>query len=60
MWHRPGSIVRLEEAGLLIVEDAQPHRLQPTRDIIVVSLGDARVVMGVINREDKTRFAKTM
>lgn len=60
VWHRPGTIVRLEIAGLLIVEDAQPHPLQPTRDILVVSLGRARVVMGVINRHGRSRFAETM
>ncbi len=60
LWHRPGTVVRLELPGLLIVEDAQPHQLQPTRDVIIVSLGDAQVVMGVINREGRLRFAKTM
>lgn len=60
VWHRPGTIRTLEIAGLLIVEDAQPHPLQPTRDIVVVSLGDARVVMGVINRQGRNRFAETM
>jgi hypothetical protein len=60
VWHLPGAIVRLEIAGLLIVEDAQPRALQPKRDIVVVSLGAARVVMGAINREGHTRFAKTM
>lgn len=59
-WHRPGEIVRLELPGLLIVEKAQPSARQPTRDIVVVSLGDARVVMGVINRKDRIRFAKSM
>ncbi len=60
VWYRPGTVVRLELPGLLIVEDAQPHQLQPTRDIIVVSLGDAQVVMGVINREGRRRFAEAM
>lgn len=60
VWHRPGTVARFEHPGLLIVEDAQPHQLQPTRDIIVVSLGDAQVVMGVINREGRHRFADTM
>ncbi|MET0219814.1 MAG: hypothetical protein ABW213_04070 [Tardiphaga sp.] len=60
LWHRPGNIRTLEIAGLLIVEDAQPRALQPTRDIVVVSLGDARVVMGVINRQGRNRYAETM
>jgi hypothetical protein len=45
-WHKGGS-VSLNEGGLLIVEDAQPRPHQKTRDIAVVSLGNARVVMGV-------------
>lgn len=60
LWHRPGNIRTLEIAGLLIVEDAQPRPTQPTRDVVVVSLGDARVVMGVINRQGRNRFAETM
>ncbi len=59
-WHRPGDIARIEMPGLLIVENAQPTLRQPTPDIVVVSLGDARVVMGVINREGRMRFAQTM
>jgi hypothetical protein len=60
LWHRPGTLKALEIAGLLVIEDAQPSALQPTRDIVVVSLGDARVVMGVINRQGRNRFAETM
>ena len=45
-WHKAGS-ASLNEGGLLIVEDAQPRPYQKTRDIAVVSLGNARVVMGV-------------
>jgi hypothetical protein len=33
VWHLPGTIVRQEIPGLLIVEDAQPRALQPMRDI---------------------------
>lgn len=47
-WHRPGEIERYEESGLLIVAQAQPRPNQPTRDIAVVSLGHARVVLGVV------------
>jgi hypothetical protein len=60
LWHRPGTVATFETGGLLIVEDAQPRALQPTRDIVVVSLGDARVVMGVIDRRGRNRFAETM
>ena len=50
-WHVAGS-VRKSEPGLLIIEDAQPRPYQRTRDIAVVSLGYARVVMGVEPKKD--------
>jgi len=59
-WHRPGHVHTYEPGGLLLIEDAQPRALQPTRDVVVVSLGGARVVMGVIDREGRHRFAETM
>src|SRR4051812_43907511 len=62
-WHGPGHLAT-HEGGLLIVERAQPHPRQRTRDIVVVSLGGARVVMGALNAPDRSigvaRFAKTM
>jgi hypothetical protein len=58
-WHRPGTVVRYELPGLLVVESAQPHPRQPTRDIVVVFLGHARVVMGVLDRS-RFRFAWSM
>jgi len=45
-WFRAGSL-RKNEPGLLVIEDAQPRQGQRTRDIIVISLGPTRVVMGV-------------
>jgi hypothetical protein len=60
VWHRPGHVAAHDAGGLLVVEDAQPHATQPTRDIVVVSLGDARVVMGVIDRHGRNRFAEAM
>lgn len=45
-WFRAGSL-RKNEPGLLVIEDAQPRQGQRTRDIIVISLGASRVVMGV-------------
>lgn len=60
LWHRPGHIATHDPGGLLVIEDAQPLARQPTRDIVVVSLGDARVVMGVIDRGSRNRFAETM
>ena len=62
-WHTAGRLAT-EEGGLLIVERAQPHPRQRTRDIVVVSLGGARVVMGALNPPDRSiglpRYAKTM
>ncbi len=45
-WWKAGR-VRESEPGLLRVEDAQPRPDQRTRDILVVSFGAARAVMGV-------------
>ncbi|MGO4715062.1 hypothetical protein [Bradyrhizobium sp. 2TAF24] len=45
-WWKAGKM-RLNEPGLLRIEDAQPRPDQRTRDIIVVSFGAARAVMGV-------------
>lgn len=45
-WFKAGGI-SVSEPGLLIVEDAQPKSYQKLRDIVVVSLGYARAVMGV-------------
>jgi hypothetical protein len=45
-WWKAGK-TRQSEPGLLWIEDAQPRPDQRTRDIIVVSLGTARAVMGV-------------
>jgi hypothetical protein len=45
-WVRAGRM-RIDEPGLLIIEQAQPKHGQPTRDIVVVSLGASRAVMGI-------------
>jgi len=45
-WFRAGG-VRVNEPGLLVIEEAQPRPGQRTRDIVVVSLGAVRCVMGV-------------
>jgi len=45
-WWKAGK-VRKNETGLLWIEEAQPRPNQRTRDIVVVSLGGARAVMGV-------------
>jgi hypothetical protein len=63
-WYEPGEITTLEDQGILIVEHAQPNLGQPTRDIIVVSLGSARAIMGVLNPPDTSigvpRYTETM
>lgn len=59
-WHRPGHVAAHDSGGLLVIEDAQPQPKQPTRDIVVVSLSDARVVMGVTDRLTRNRYAETM
>jgi hypothetical protein len=48
LWHRGGEIERYEPQGLLIVSRAQPKIRQPSRDVVVVSLFHARVVLGVL------------
>lgn len=45
-WFRAGDL-RINEPGLLVIEEAQPRQGQRTRDIVVVSLGATRCVMGV-------------
>ena len=63
-WYRPGHLVTLENHGLLIVERAQPQPRQRSRDVVVVSLGGARVIMGALNPPDRSigvpRYAETM
>lgn len=45
-WWKAGKL-RQNEPGLVRIEEAQPRPDQRTRDIIVVSFGSARAVMGV-------------
>jgi hypothetical protein len=45
-WFRAGAI-RINEPGLLVIEEAQPRPGQRTRDIVIVSLGATRCIMGV-------------
>jgi hypothetical protein len=63
-WHRPGDIERYEANGILILSRAQPKAGQPIREIVVLSLGHARVVVGVLPTAaidpDYPRFAETM
>jgi hypothetical protein len=63
-WHRPGHLLTQQGGGLLIVERAQPHPRQCSRDVVVVSLGGARVIMGALDPPDCSigvpRYAQTM
>lgn len=63
-WHHVGKVARHDEHGLLIVLQAQPKADQPTRDVVVVSVGSARIVLGVLpgtaSHNDFPRYAKTM
>jgi hypothetical protein len=45
-WLRAGRL-KIDEPGLLVIENAQPKPGQPTRDMVIVSLGHSRAVMGV-------------
>ncbi len=45
-WIRVGRL-RVDEPGLMIIDQAQPRHGQPTRDIVIVSLGGSRAVMGI-------------
>jgi len=45
-WWKAGKL-RQDEPGLLRIEDAQPRPDQRTRDVIVVSFGSSRAVMGI-------------
>jgi hypothetical protein len=45
VWWKAGKL-RQNEPGLLRIEEAQPRPDQRTRDIIVVSFGGSRAVMG--------------
>lgn len=61
-WLRAGKVIR-DEGGLLVLRDAQPSAGQPTRDIVIVSLGYARAIMGVFSKRDRPpyyRFALRM
>jgi hypothetical protein len=64
IWHRGGDVVRYEAQGILILSKAQPKLRQPARDIAIVCLFYARVVMGVLPTAfvdpNFPRYASTM
>jgi len=45
-WAHAGHI-RVDEPGLMVIEEAQPRPGQATRDMVIVGLGASRAVMGV-------------
>jgi hypothetical protein len=45
-WLRAGRL-RINEPGLLVIEEAQPRPGQRTRDMVIASFGSSRAVMGV-------------
>ncbi len=62
-WSKVGTVRIYDPPGLLVVEDAKPREMQPIRDVLVVSLGYARAVMGVINPDSMAltpRYARYM
>ena len=62
-WTRAGKVKLYDPPGLLSIENAQPKPNQPTRDIIIISLGYARAVMGVITPKpdlEIPRYAQDM
>ncbi len=62
-WSKIGTIRLYDPPGLLLVENAKPREMQPIRDVLVVSLGTARAVMGVLNPDHAAatpRYAKRM
>jgi hypothetical protein len=59
-WAKPGTLVK-DEPGLLIVTGVQPTPLRPARDVVVVSLGSVRAVMGAeVKNDGKLRFSKEL
>ncbi len=62
-WSKIGTVCLYDPPGLLVVEDARPREMQPIRDVLVVSLGNARAVMGVMNPDPMAltpRYARYM
>jgi hypothetical protein len=54
-WTTAGKLVT-DEPGLIVIRGAQPRPTRPSRDVVVVGLGHARVVMGA-DVNDKTACA---
>jgi hypothetical protein len=48
LWYRGGNVERYEAQGIPSGERGTAQNCQPVRDIVVVSLFHARVVMGVL------------
>lgn len=62
-WAKVGTIRIYEPPGLLLIENAKPREMQPIRDVLVVSLGNARAVLGVMSPDPEAptpRYARYM
>lgn len=62
-WSKIGTVRVYEPPGLLVIENAKPREMQPIRDILVVSLGAARAVIGAMNPDPAAlspRYARYM
>ncbi|HEY0234403.1 MAG TPA: hypothetical protein VGC86_05030 [Afipia sp.] len=62
-WSKVGTVRIYEPPGLLVIENAKPREMQPIRDVVVVSLGYARAVIGVMNPDPAAptpRYARYM
>ena len=59
-WTTAGKLVT-DEPGLIVIRGAQPRPMRPSRDVAVVGLGHARVVMGAdVKDQTALRFAKEL
>jgi hypothetical protein len=59
-WTTAGKLVT-DEPGLIDIRGAQPRPMRPSRDVVVVGLGHARLVMGAdVNDQTALRFAKEL
>jgi hypothetical protein len=59
-WTSAGKLVT-DEPGLIVIRGAQPKPMRPSRDVVVVGLGHARIVMGAdVKDQTALRFAKEL
>ena len=59
-WTTAGKLVT-DEPGLIVIRGAQPRPMRPSRDVVAVGLGRARIVMGAdVKDQTALRFAKEL